>query len=502
MNFINASQPYPDYKYVYISKNSLTKRNQNYFFYISILLRFSCSSLHFPQSPMAGDQVAEEKKSSVKILTTTNVKPKKPLGKRECQLTTFDLPYLAFYYNQKLLIYKGGEADFEDIVEKLKDGLGLVLEDFHQLAGNLGKDEDGVFKVVYEDDMDGVVVLVAAAEELAVEDLTAEEGTTKFKELIPYYRVLNLEGLHRPLLAVQFTKLKNGLAMGCAFNHAILDGTSTWHFMSSWAEVCRGSTSISVPPFHDRTKARNTRLKLNMSQPSDAPEHAMSAANGDVSAKVELPLREKVFKFSESAIDQIKSKANAYPSEGSKPFSTFQSLSTHVWHAVTRARQLKPEDYTVFTVFADCRKRVDPPMPESYFGNLIQAIFTVTAAGLLLGNPPEYGAAMIQKAIDMHDSKVIDARNKEWESNPKIFQFKDAGVNCVAVGSSPRFKVYDIDFGWGEPESVRSGSNNRFDGMVYLYPGKNGGRSIDVEITLEANAMERLEKDNEFLMEV
>ncbi|KAL2550497.1 BAHD acyltransferase DCR [Forsythia ovata] len=404
---------------------------------------------------MAGE-VAEEKKSShVKILTTTNVKPKNSsIGKKECQLVTFDLPYLAFYYNQKLLIYKGVEAEFEGIVEKLKDGLGLVLEDFYQLAGKLDKDEDGVFKVVYDDNMDAVEVLVAEAGEIAVEDLTAEEGTTKFKELIPYIGVLNLEGLHRPLLSVQLTKLKDGLAMGCAFNHAILD------------------------------------------------EHAKSAANGDVAAKVDPPLREKVFKFSESAIDQIKSKINAHPSEGSKPFSTFQSLSTHVWHAVTRARHLKPEDYTVFTVFADCRKRVEPPMPESYFGNLIQAIFTVTAAGLLLANPPEFGAAMIQKAIDMHDSKTIDARNKEWESNPKIFQFKDAGVNCVAVGSSPRFKVYDIDFGWGEPESVRSGSNNRFDGMVYLYPGKNGGRSIDVEISLEANAMERLEKDNEFLMEV
>ena len=69
----------------------------------------------------------------------------------------------------------------------------------------------------------------------------------------------------------------------------------------------------------------------------------------------------------------------------------------------------------------------------------------------------------------------------------------------MAVGSSPRFKVYDVDFGFGKPEGVRSGTNNRFDGMVYLYPGKSGGRSIDVEISLETSAMERLEKDPKFL---
>ena len=217
----------------------------------------------------------------------------------------------------------------------------------------------------------------------------------------------------------QLTKLKDGLAMGCAFNHAVLDGTSTWHFMRYWAEICGGDPCKSATPFLERTKVRDTRVKLDLSPPSDSE----AASNGD--AKSDPPLREKIFKFSESAIDKIKSTVNAKPpSDGSKPFSTFQSLSVHIWRHVTRARNLKPEDYTVFTVFADCRKRVDPPMPETYFGNLIQAIFTVTAAGLLSAHPPEFGASLIQKAIEAHNSKAIDERNKEWESAPKIFQFK------------------------------------------------------------------------------
>ncbi|GMP24545.1 hypothetical protein CsSME_00001772 [Camellia sinensis var. sinensis] len=437
----------------------------------------------------------EERLTKLKIVSKTHVKPNKTLGRRECQLVTFDLPYIGFYYNQKLLMYKGCGSDFEDMVERLKDGLGVVLEDFYQLAGKLVKDEDGVFRVEYDDDMDGVEVVVAAAEEIHVADLMVDDstsvGSSKLKELLPYNGILNLEGLHRPLLAVQLTKLRDGLAMGCAFNHAILDGSSTWHFMRSWAEICTGCQTISVPPFLDRSKARNTRVVLNLSPPSHDPTIANTP---------DPPLREKIFKFSESAIVQIKSEVNNNLSDGSKPFSTFQSLSSHLWKAITRARQLKPEDIAVFTVFADCRKRVDPPMPENYFGNLIQAIFTGMAAGLLVANPPEFGAGLIQKAIEMHDSKAIDARNSEWESNPRIFQYKDAGGNCVAVGSSPRFKVYEMDFGWGKPESVRSGFNNRFDGMVYLYQGKSGGKSIDVEISLEANAMEYLEKDKEFLM--
>lgn len=138
---------------------------------------------------------------SLQTIKKTHVKPRKKLGRRECQLVTFDLPYLAFYYNQKLMFYKGG--DFEGMVAKLKDGLELVLEEFYQLAGKLGKDEEGVFRVEYDDDLDGVEVVEAAAEAVATEDLAAEEGTGIFKDLIPCNGILNLEGLHRPLLAIQ-----------------------------------------------------------------------------------------------------------------------------------------------------------------------------------------------------------------------------------------------------------------------------------------------------------
>ncbi|XP_022984985.1 BAHD acyltransferase DCR-like [Cucurbita maxima] len=133
-------------------------------------------------------------------------------------------------------------------------------------------------------------------------------------------------------MAVQLTKLKDGVAMGCAFNHALLNGNATWHFMSSWAEICRGAHDISVPPFLERTKARDTWVKLDITIP---PEPA--AANGDSKAVALPPLREKVFKFTEAAIDKIKSKVNSTNpiSDGSNPFSTFQSLSVHIWRQRT-----------------------------------------------------------------------------------------------------------------------------------------------------------------------
>ncbi|KAM1029536.1 hypothetical protein ACFX13_042749 [Malus domestica] len=65
----------------------------------------------------------------------------------------------------------------------------------------LGKEEEGVFRVEYGDEMEGVEVAEAAAEEIGIADLAVEEGTRALKDFIPYNGVLNLEGVHRPLLA-------------------------------------------------------------------------------------------------------------------------------------------------------------------------------------------------------------------------------------------------------------------------------------------------------------
>jgi BAHD acyltransferase len=236
-------------------------------------------------------------------------------------------------------------------------------------------------------------------------------------------------------------------------------------------------------------------VPVGLTLPASAEAHEATDPNGP-----KKPLVARVFSFPEDTVARIKAAANAVLPPGAKPFSTFQSLGAHIWRAVSRARGLGPADITVFAVFADCRARLDPPVPAAYFGNLIQAVFTGVPAGMLLGGPPELAAGMLQKAIDEHDAAAVTRRLEEYEAAPKLFHYSDAGPNCVAVGSSPRFRVYDVDFGFGKPERVRSGGNNKFDGMVYLYPGRGGGSGgIDVELALQPEPMQKLEKDDEFL---
>lgn len=153
----------------------------------------------------------------VNFLSKAYVKPKKSVGRKVCQLITFDLPYLSIQYTQKIIIYRG--VDFENMVEKLKDGLSVVLQDFYQLAGNLGRDEDGVVRVEYDDDSNGVEVAVASMEAREVAELMTAESANDLIDLVPLNGVYNLEGFHRPLLAIQVLLIACELVYVLVFYH-------------------------------------------------------------------------------------------------------------------------------------------------------------------------------------------------------------------------------------------------------------------------------------------
>lgn len=140
------------------------------------------------------------------------VLPFKAPEKKDCPLITFDLPYITFYYNQKLLLYKngggdgGGEQLFQERVEKLKEGLSMVLVDFYPLAGKLALDEEGILRVECDgESLVGVEVVEAEAEGVQVSQLTDGDAPEFLQEIVPYSGVMNLEGLHSPLMAVQVT---------------------------------------------------------------------------------------------------------------------------------------------------------------------------------------------------------------------------------------------------------------------------------------------------------
>ncbi|CAA2956326.1 BAHD acyltransferase DCR-like [Olea europaea var. sylvestris] len=182
--------------------------------------------------------------------------------------------------------------------------------------------------------------------------------------------------------------------------------------------------------------------------------------------------------------------------------SSFQSLSAQLWRSVTRARQLDGNKVTTFRMAVNCRHRLEPRLEPLYFGNAIQSIPTIAKVGELLSKDLNWSANQLHMNVVAHQDVTVRQGVKDWESNPRLFPLGNFDGAMITMGSSPRFPMYDNNFGWGRPLAVRSGKANKFDGKISAFPGREGNGSVDLEVVLAPETMASLEIDMEFMQYV
>lgn len=292
---------------------------------------------------------------------------------------------------------------------------------------------------------------------------------------------------------MQVTELVDGIFIGCSMNHVVADGTSYWNFWNIWSEIHRQHSPISESklPIHKRwfPEGHGPRITIPFTHPDEY-----------ISRYEAPPLREKMFHFSSESISKLKAKANMQVKETNKEISSLQALSALVWRSITRARHLGGDQKTLCSMDANLRQRLDPPLPQSYFGNSIWVAKAAATADEVLEHSLGWTAEVLQKAVlELTDKRVQSVFNA-WMKSPFVYQIGTFfEPNSIVIGSSPRFDMYGNDFGIGKPVAARSGNANKFPGKVTAYPGSDGERSIDLEICLPPDVMSSLESDKEFI---
>ncbi|TKY75046.1 BAHD acyltransferase DCR [Spatholobus suberectus] len=280
-------------------------------------------------------------------------------------------------------------------------------------------------------------------------------------------------------------------------NHTIGDGTSYWNFFNTWSEIFQAQAQgheydvpISHQPIHNRWFPNDCSPPINL--PFKHHDEFIS--------RFEAPLlRERIFRFSAESIAKLKAKTNSESNTNTSKISSFQSLSALVWRSITRARSLPYDQITSCKMAINNRSRIEPPLPQEYFGNLIQVVSAETTTGELLENDLGWAAWKLHLAVVNHNDKAVLQSLKEWLESPLIYQIGGLNPYSVLMGSSPRFNMYGNEFGMGKAVAVRSGYANKFDGEVSSYPGREGGGSIDLEVCLLPHTMSALESDEEFM---
>ncbi|KAK4710211.1 hypothetical protein R3W88_004724 [Solanum pinnatisectum] len=260
------------------------------------------------------------------------------------------------------------------------------------------------------------------------------------REFFPLNGVRNQEATSEPFLVVQVTELVDSIFIRCTSNHALLDGLSFWHFYGSWAEISCSFNVIS----------KKTFFKLEFPFKIDNFSNRISIPNERINSNStqQMLLQEKVFDFTKQSIAKLKAKANV--EMNTTKISSHQVVLAHVWQSVIRFRNLNHNQETTFEVPIDMRKRLNPPLPERFFGNAIYPATITIKTGELLEHEFEWAALQINEMFVSHDHERFKYIYENCMKDPEVTKLGDLPSNYFMLHNSPRFNFYKYDFGWGK----------------------------------------------------
>ncbi|KAK2650970.1 hypothetical protein Ddye_018459 [Dipteronia dyeriana] len=142
-----------------------------------------------------------------------------------------------------------------------------------------------------------------------------------------------------------------------------------------------------------------------------------------------------------------------------------------------------------FLAPVDCRERVLSEIPANYFGNCLTYILVPAKRSELMG---ESGIVFAAKAIGRKINEVgklgamEDLHQENWV--PNITEASKR-IPVVTVASSPKFQVYNNDFGWGRPKKfdlVHIGAYTCFS----LAESRDEDGGLDIGIIVERDKMD------------
>ncbi|XP_057835032.2 spermidine hydroxycinnamoyl transferase [Cryptomeria japonica] len=390
---------------------------------------------------------------------------------------------------------------------------------FYPLAGRLRNSESGRPEI---DCNDGGVEFREATSNIAFQDLEKDGFQHKpfFRKLVHEVNDSVDEYYSRPLLSIQVTAFEGGgMCIGTTIHHVMADGNSFWHFMTSWAECSRG-VAVSKHAQHDRTVFK--RGKMNpisiFFKTHEIVSHGITGAKifrfvpenlqsderktssswnmekskeafqkfGDRKRETEVVY--STFCFTEDIIGALKQRSGAP--------SSFVAVAAQFWRCVMRARDVPREEEVYFLVLANCRERIKPPLLPTFFGNCLSMGVAQTSAKTLINSDISFAADVIQQIIESCTEEAQINYLIDWAEFPNrnlLSLLGEAGSQYgTDVVSSPRFPLYEMDYGWGKPSDVQMAEMKEIGSMI-LSCSKDGDKSILVSTCLPQHQMDFLQ---------
>lgn len=283
------------------------------------------------------------------------------------------------------------------------------------------------------------------------------------------------------------TRLRcGGVVLGFANHHYIFDGNGATLFIKTFTAFARGDTGTIPAPFFDRSLLRaRSPPSISFDHSDYSPRAFQSKCPSSTSSQVICAN----LKLTKEQIHSLKILA------GGERVSTFRAVVTHVWKCTCIARGLASDVEAQLLLPVDLRGRFKPPLPPTYIGNPTLRTKVVAKVEDLVSNTLEFGANLIQKAVDSitdeYGRSLIDhLESTDLEALCKRGAMSKTSLMAISWLSIP---MYDADFGFGEP-ILMARAQMYGSGYVYLsrVPAMDGG--ISVIIGLEPDSMQCFKK--------
>ncbi|RLM59034.1 shikimate O-hydroxycinnamoyltransferase-like [Panicum miliaceum] len=430
--------------------------------------------------------------AAITVRRSTMVRPARETPRQRLWLSNLDLvaprrhtPSVRFYRRRP----DDGAGFFFD-GERMRRALAEALVPFYPLAGRLRRGADG--RLELDCNGEGALFVEADAAGTAGDDYGDFAPTPELKRLVPAVECADDVSAF-PLLVLQVTYFKcGGVCLGVGTQHHVSDGLSAAHFINSWSALCRG-TRIASMPFVDRTLLRAR------DPPTPQFEHIEyhPAAPAALSSESTPPSATAVAIFKLNRADLGRLQSQLRPA-GEGLLSTFAVVAAHVWRCACLARGLRREQPTTMFTAVSGRRRLQPPLPDSYLGNAVFTAAAVAGAGAVAGGALAGAAAAVQAAVDRVDGDYCRSALDylELQPDPSAVLRRGAstfnGVNLRLI-SWAQMPVHDADFGWGRPVFMGPGGIAR-EGLGFVLPSAEGDGSMSVAISLQAEHMDKFRK--------
>ncbi|XP_020206473.1 coumaroyl-CoA:anthocyanidin 3-O-glucoside-6''-O-coumaroyltransferase 1 isoform X2 [Cajanus cajan] len=393
-------------------------------------------------------------------------------------LSFLDLPLAGPIYVKRQFFYHFSHSTqhfCETTLPTLKHSLSLTLQHFFPLAGNLLCPPPPHKPFIRCTDHDSVTFTIIESQ--ADFQLLSSNHPKSLKDLDHLVPTLTFTNVHDddtftfPLVALQVTVFPNhGLCIAITYCH-VMDGKCCSHFMKCWSSICRsGGVDLTLveksPPCFARGVLKDPNgleaifLRDYFEERSTWKEKLIGQTYKSSGGDADEDFVKATIVFRRDDIERLKRWVLDQWKE-SEEFNVPQYVSkfvvtcAFVWACSVRTRcrndeeEKEKEEY--FRFAADCRDRLEYPVPKTYFGNCLTLCYAMLKRKDLKGESGFVNAVKaIEKALtDMRSEPFKDAEN--WRAS-----FKKMFVlgSTLLVTGSPNFTVYETDFGFGRPNKV------------------------------------------------